>query len=248
MAKNMLKMNDDKTEFIVISSKQSAHKFQKPHLNIGDALVSSTDVVRNIGAIFDSHMTMEKQINHMCRCAFLQIRKLNSVRKYLDLKTTEQLVHAFVTSRLDMNNSLLNGLPSCLLNKLQRVQNVAARIITRTPRHQHITPILKSLHWLPIHQRVKFKVILLVFKARRGLAPNYIQELLHVQKATRSLRSTSKDLLEVPRTRTLLGDRAFAVAGPRLWNALPPEMKSIASINAFKKTLKTYLFRDHYDS
>jgi exonuclease III len=233
MAKNLLKMNDDKTEFIVFSSKQSAHKFQSPELHIGDAIVSPTDKVRNIGAIMDKHMTMEKQVNHMCRCAFLQIRRLNSI--------------SFVTSRLDMNNGLLYGLPSTLLNKLQRVQNVAARIITKTPRQQHITPVLKSLHWLPVPQRAKFKVILLVFKGKRGLAPSYIEDLLIDHKATRSLRSMDKNLLHVPRTKTLLGDRAFSVAGPRLWNALPQEMRNITSIDTFKQCLKTHLFKEHYE-
>ena len=106
----MLKKNDDNT--IVIHSKQSAHTFQKPYLNIVDALVSSRDAVRNIGATFDSDMTMQKQIKHKFYCAFLQIRNFNSVRKYLDINTREQLLHVFVTCRLDMYNNLLYGLPS----------------------------------------------------------------------------------------------------------------------------------------
>ena len=123
-----------------------------------------------------------------------------------------------------------------------------ARIICRTPKRQHITPVLRSLHWLPIQQRVKYKVILLVFKARNGLAPLYLQELLRDRENARTLRSSGKNLLDIPKTRTRAGDRAFSTAGPTLWNALPDHMRSLTCLETFKKSLKTFLFRECYDS
>ena len=116
-----------------------------------------------------------------------------------------------ITCRIDYCNSLLCGLPDNSLNKLQRVQNAAARLITGTAKFSHITPVLCSLHWLPIKQRVQFKMLILVFKAINGLAPNYISNLVNIL-----CRRNNEILLEPykGKTKKTLGDRAFAVAAP----------------------------------
>jgi len=168
------------------------------------------------------------------------------MRKYLDQPSTERLVHAFVTSRLDCNNSLLYGLPANQLQPLQRIQNTAARLITRSKRNDHITPILCKLHWLPVSKRIIFKTLLLTFKAHNGLAPSYISDLIAPIKCSSivSLRSSEKNLLQPgPRNKTdFYGDRAFSVAAPKLWNALPQEIRSATSLSMFKSKLKTHLF------
>ena len=105
------------------------------------------------------------------------------------------------------------------------------------------TPVLIKLHWLPIKFRIQFKVLLLVYKALNGLAPKYIKELLVPYKPRRHLRSEAKGLLDEPRTRLKFGDRAFSISAPRLWNALPQHLKDSTSCQAFKKCLKTHLFR-----
>ena len=103
----------------------------------------------------------------------------------LSQKDTEILVHAFITSKLDNCNSLLYGLPQFLIDHLQAVQNCAARLITRSRKHDHITPILRQLHWLPVHSRIKYKILLLTFKALHGLAPSYITEMLQPYRPSR---------------------------------------------------------------
>ena len=119
----------------------------------------------------------------------------------------------------------------------------AARIVSRTRKYEHITPVLINLHWLPIKFRIQFKVLLLVYKALNGLAPKYIKELLVPYKPRRHLRSEAKGLLDEPRTRLKFGDRAFSISAPRLWNALPQHLKGSRSCQAFKKCLKTHIFR-----
>ena len=167
--------------------------------------------------------------------------------KYLDQSTSERLVHAFVTTRLDHCNSLLYGLPQREIEKLQHVQNTAARIVTRSNKRKHITPILKELHWLPIQSRIKFKLGLITFKAVNNLAPSYIRDLLKIHKPSRCLRSASKNLLEEPRTITkTYGDRTFRKAGSVVWNSLPDELRLETSINIFKNKLKTFLFNQVY--
>ena len=114
------------------------------------------------------------------------------------METTISLVHAFITSKVDYCNSLLYGVPKYLLLRLQRVLNCAARIVFKSNKYDHITPLLKELHWLPIEQRIKFKILLITFKALNKQAPNYITDLLIPYKPSRSLRSSTKIFLMKP--------------------------------------------------
>ena len=152
-------------------------------------------------------------------------------------------MHAFISSRLDYSNPLYIGIEQSALRRLQLVQNAAARLLTGTKRREHITPVLADLHWLPVHFRIHFKVLLFAFKSLNGLAPPYITELIEPYRPTRALRSADQSLLVVPtmnlRTK---GDRAFSAAAPALWNALPLTIRRAQSIGVFKSLLKTHLF------
>ena len=103
---------------------------------------------------------------------------LSKIRDCLSPADTEKLVQAFISSKLDSGNSLLYGLPTFLIDRLQNVQNAVAHIITRTKKYDHIKPVLKQLHWLPVNQRIDYKILLLTYKALNGQAPSYITELL----------------------------------------------------------------------
>ena len=158
-------------------------------------------------------------------CSFLE-EYISKTRKYLDENYTKSLVHAFVSSKLDYCNALLIGLPKYQIDRLQSVLNTAARIITFTCKYDHITPVLVRLHWLPVSYRIRFKVLLLTYKALNDLSPEYISELLNKPKYTRNLRSQSQHLLSVPKSRTVTyGDRAFSVCAPKLWNELPFQLR-----------------------
>ena len=140
-------------------------------------------------------------------------------------------------------------MPKCKLTMLQLVLNTAAQIVTCTRKYDHISPVLIRLHWLPIHYRIIFKILLLVFKALNGLSPPSISDLLNKRSTVSSLRSCSQELLYIPRsTPKTYGVRAFSVAGPRLWNDLPLRLRFVSNINVFKKNLKTHLFQLAYFS
>ena len=163
------------------------------------------------------------------------------VRSSLTLEAAKTLVHAFVSSRLDYCNSLLYGIGDGLLTKLQTVLNAAARVATGTRKFNHITPVLRQRHWLPVRQRITFKLACL-----RGLASSY---LIYVCTPVSSvvgrwqLRSANNGALVVPRTRTTIGQKDFAVAGPTTWNSLPVDLRtSSLSRDTFAKKLKTHLF------
>jgi len=156
------------------------------------------------------------------------------------------LCHCVLNSRLLFLWLLcLNYFITLLLQRLQSVQNAAARLVTRTGRREHISPVLRELHWLPVRRRLDFKLATLMFKSLHGCAPLYLSDACQSTKETsHRLRSSSTTTYVIPRTRTRLGDRAFDVAGPRLWNNLPASLRSTDSIAQFRKQLKTYLFRD----
>ena len=148
-----------------------------------------------------------------------------------------------MTSRLDYCNALYVGMDQASIKRLQLVQNAAARLLTGHKRRDHITPILASLHWLPVRFRIDFKLLLFVFKALNGLAPAYIADLIQRYTPARALRSADQMLLVVPKTRLKTrGHRAFAAAGPRLWNTLPLPVRSAQTLGAFKSSLKTHFF------
>ena len=213
-----------------------------PHIQIGDVQVTSSTDVRNLGVIFDQCMTLEKHVCRVCQISYMHLRRIAKIRHLLSKQAAEQLIHAFITSRLDFCNNLLTGLPQSTLNRLQSVQNAAACLLTGTRKFDHITPILYKLHWLPVNQRIQFKIIILTFKALHGSAPPYMHDLLTHRTTRPGLRSI-RNTLHVPRTRLVsYGDRAYSNIAPRLWNSLPDYLRQIHNITLFQQKLKTHLF------
>ena len=238
-----MSLNASKTEVLYLSSKFVSKSSPSVSIIVGDKNVESKAEVRNLGVMMDEHLTMSTHISNLCRSAMTAIRKIGQIRQYLDRQTTLTLVHAFVTSRLDSCNALLANLTEKDIGKLQRLQNIAARIVQRARHHEHITPILSALHWLPIDKRIKFKIILLTFKALNGTAPTYISDILHTYTPTRTLRSQHQHLLQAPRFNTQhYGHRSFSVTAPLLWNQLPSDLRQLSSLDSFKNALKTHLF------
>ncbi len=142
-----------------------------------------SDIYKNLGVILDSNLSFENHISNVTKTAFFHLRNISKLRNMLSVSD------AFMTSRLDYCNALLGGCPASSINKLQIVQNAAARVLTRSRKYDHITPILQSLHWLPIKFRISYKILLLAYKALNDLAPAYLTNLLSRYNPTRSLRN-----------------------------------------------------------
>ncbi len=158
MGRNALKINEDKTEFIVFNSTTNTPSVS---LHVGVNTVNSSDSIKVLGITLDSKMTLETQISNTCRASYMQMRKINSIRRYLSLSAVKSLVQSTLIVRLDYCNIIYTGLPQKSVRRLQLSHNSAARIITRTSRREHITPILIQLHWLPIIKRCQFKTCIL---------------------------------------------------------------------------------------
>ena len=248
MAENKLKLNDDKTEVLIVSSDRQKHKVNQQGINIGGYQINPSPSAKNLGVLFDEHLKMEKHIGSITKSSYLQLRTIGKIRKYLNPDSLQKLIHAFISSRLDYNNSLLHGLPKCQLDRLQRIQNSAARIVCGCKKTDHITPHLMELHWLPVKYRIMFKILVLTYRCLHDLAPPYLSDLLSAHQPTRNLRSSKDNLLTVPRTKlSTYGDRAFSKAAPLLWNSLPTEIRDSSTLNSFRSSLKTHLYKQAFN-
>jgi hypothetical protein len=190
---------------------------------VGGETVQLATTVRNLGVTLDSHLTLDAHVRSICKKAFFQLHRISRIRKYLTQSSTRQLVHSFVTSQLDYGNSLLAGLPTVRLERLQRVQNAAARLTIGSRRYDPISPHLKALHWLPVRQRIEYKIAMLTFRSLDGSAPKYLSDLITLYRPTRTLRSSQSLDLAIPATRLkAYGDRSFSRMAPFVWNSPPP--------------------------
>jgi hypothetical protein len=244
MITNDLKLNDEKTEFLIFKSSRQQNDLSNITLEICDSHITQSSIAKNLGVIFDSNISMDKQIANISKCCFMHLKNIRSIRNLLTDVAAATLIHSLVSTKLDYCNSLLYGLPKYKIKKMQRIQNVAARILTKSNNDCNIKAILKDLHWLPVEERIRFKILLLVFRALKGNSPEYLRELFTVYAPSRALRSANKGQLIVPKTRLkTYGDRALSSAGPREWNALPIYIRQIDDLLTFKAELKTFLFR-----
>ena len=238
---NKLRLNDSKTEFLVVGSRYAKKKPDIDSLSVGEENVPAVTSARNIGVQMDCHLTLESHVNNVCKASYAQLRGIALIRKHLTQDAAATLVNSLITSRLDSMNSLLIGLPDILISKLQRIQNHAAKVVAKKNKHDHVTPILQALHWLPVESRIEYKVLLITHKCLQGKAPEYLSSRLHKYKPG---RSGDMHLLVQPRSsQKSYGDRAFSVMAPRLWNKLPLGLRMCDSLDTFKKDLKTFLFR-----
>jgi hypothetical protein len=243
MTANLLKLNGDKTELLVLTTPRLRPTLEISSIQIRDCTIPSSPSVRNLGCMFDHAAKMEEHIKLVCRSCYFHLRNIGAIRSMLTREAAEKLMHAFISSRLDNCNSLLINIPDGLIQKLQRVQNTAARIVLRKSKRDSITTSLKELHWLPVKQRIEFKVACVVYKCIHGSAPKYLCELLNPYIPARNLRSGSQHLLCQPRANTCkYGDRSFSVAAPKLWNTLPDHVRASEKYEYFKRHLKTHLF------
>ena len=239
---NGLKLNSNKTEFLHISSRfRSTDPIS--FIDLDGTRVNSVRKCRNLGAIFDDKFTMDTFVSQKCRSASFALHKIGKIRNMLDKPTTERLIHAFVMCHLDFCNGLLSGIPARQVQKMQVVQNSAARLIYRVRKQESVSPIIRDLHWLPIHSRISFKMLLLAYECFYNFAPSYLVELLKRYTPVRNLRSSKKKMFVIPPVQTRsYGERSFTYTASTLWNNLPEHLKNIDSIDKFKIALKTHLF------
>ena len=175
----------------------------------GEVRVSAVKNVRSLGVYLDCHLDMFHNVAILLKSCYFHMYHIGQIRKFLPRKTIERVVNAMITSRIDYCNSLLYGTSGKNLVKLRRLQNVAAKIIVGGSKYEHVTPILRQLHWLPVESRIHFMIMVLVHRAVDNTRPVYLQELVNMHRPGRSLRSQSDRLLTWPRMRSRAGDTTY---------------------------------------
>ena len=250
LSSNRLRLNPDKTQFIWLGGRLQLHKIDFPSLHLKFPLIQFSSSVRDLGITLDSTLSFTGHINSVSRSCFYHLRQLRSIRRSLSLHAVTTLVHALICTRVDFGNALYIGLSSANTHKLQSILNAAARLIGGIPKFGHISCFIRdSLHWLPIQQRVQFKILSLMRNCVVGVAPSYLRSLCTLVSSIPSracLRSSAHGLMVVPRMRSATAySRSFACVGPSAWNSLPHSLRLqllALSPSQFRRRLKTFLF------
>ena len=176
-----LRINDDKTEIIPVGTKAKLKSvLQTCSLTLSGSTIPLSHKVRNLEAYLDSNLSMDQHVNFLCRSVFLELCRIGHLRRHLTVDATKKLVSSFVLSRLDYCNSFLAGPPENRLDRLQRVQNNAARLVLGRRGRDHGKPLLRSLHWLPVRARIEYKTSTLCYRSRDSSAPAYLPDLLSI--------------------------------------------------------------------
>ena len=254
MSLSKLKLNPEKTEFIVFGSKAQRQKISSHFpVSILGSLLHPLDSVRNLGVWFDADFSFSEHIKRTCKACFLQMRDLCRIRKYLTSEVAVLAANALVSSHLDYCNSLFRGLSGFNQHKLQSIQNSLAHILTNHRKYAHVTLILQKLHWLPVKYRCIFKTATLVYQFLHSGSP-YFEPFLSFSSCPYSTRHSHPDrqYLTVPPFHSSVFKSAkhfghsFAFDAPKIWNDLPQDVRSATSVASFRKKLKTYLFAKAY--
>lgn len=218
-------------------------------IQVGSDIISSSAVVRELRVFFGSELNMKSHISRVVCTCFYHLRRQRAVRRQLGQEITACLVSAFILSRLDYCNAFLAELSASTLAPLQRVLHAAAGLVCDLLPRDHVTSALQSLHWLPVNQRIEFKLCLLVHLVINGRALAYLCDVIKITASVpgrASNGSASNNDLVIQQTRLKLSVRTFSVAAPRIWNKLPTEIKAATDTPALKKKLKAYLFYAAY--
>ena len=245
MTNNKLQLNDDKTEAVLISTRQKLSQLPPSlSLQLCNTSIPITNSAKNLGVHLDSTLSMQNFVSQTAKSCFYHLRRISLIRKHLSIEATVKLVLCFIMSRIDYCNSLLSGINETSIHTLQRIQNNAARLVLKKKKTEHTSPLLSQLHWLPVSKRIHYKLNTLCYKCLNKAAPDYLTTLLNIYTPSRTLRSASDPLkLCTPRTKLhTFGPRAFSVSGPLCWNRLPLSIRQQPTFSAFKTSLKTHLF------
>ena len=244
MGQNRLQLNSGKTEVLAVCSCRNMDTMSDLELNINGSNVPFVDKAKNLGVTIDSQLSMDDQVSALRSKLIADLRTINSIRPLLTREACKKLVVSIMLSKLDYCNSLLFNTKQSNIRRLQSIQNCAARMIFGKNRQTDATTLLVQLHWLPVHRRIEYKAAALVHHALfNKSAPTYLSSLISPYKPIRSLRSSEKHLLSVPTTKLKVGEKCFSVFGPKTWNSLPQSIRDIQSTQAFRRQLKTFMFR-----
>ena len=240
MKENFLKLNSDKTQIMIVAPEGILEDILIKGTFINGKCIRFVKSAKNLGVYIDSNLSMDVQVQKAVTSCFNTIRLLSRIKHFLMTEQLQLLVCSLVLTVIDYCNILYYGMSKENLRKLQSVQNSAARLACKVNSYDRVSSdeLFRRLHWLKVRERIAYKVLVVVHKCVYGKAPVDLKALIRFSQSNRTKK------LEVKRCLGEMGNRAFSVCGPRLWNCLPTELRLNKDIDDFKKNLKTYLFKD----
>ena len=243
MIKYCLQLNPGKTQIMIFAPPNVLKAISIKGVFLpGGICVRFTSTARNLGILFDENLSFKNHVTKVKQDCFRMLRNINKRRFLFTSDQLKLIINSLVACKIDYCNSLYYGINEQSLLELQRIQNAAAKTIIGLYKHDHIGSTLKDLHWLPVKQRIKYKILLLVYKCLNNLGPDYLSSELSYA----NILGCNVQLKE-PKMNSSYGDRSFSKIGPKLWNLLPSEVKCCTCIISFKTALKTHLFLEAFD-
>ena len=234
-----LKLNESKTKILIMAPPSVQSEIFVRGIFIGNDCIRFVDSAKNLGVILDNVLSFENQINKVVKSSFNTLRQLHQVKGYFSTDDLKQLVSSSILCNIDYCNALYFGISSCLVKKLQHVQNCAVKLVMKKKNFLgKLDSAITDLHWLKVPFRSVFKQLLIVHNCIRGNAPNEIQALLFSTDSERTNR------LKQATYSNKYGCRAFSYTGPKLWNMLPGYVRDVDETENFKKILKTFLMKN----
>lgn len=244
---NGMLLNPDKSEVLLVAGRTQALKFTgASSVSVAGSDITFAVQLKSLGVALDQSLSLDQHVRNVVKTSNFHIRGFRHIRPLLDEKTANTIACSIVGSRLDYCNSLLYGTSTKNLRKLQVVQNSLARVVTGVKRRDHIRPTLKKLHWLPVAERIQYKMALITQKVITTQQPQYLADIVNIYRPVRELRSSSQQRLVACTTNSVSAERSFSCGSSTVWNGLPLDLRTEGSTFTFKKLLKTHLFRIAY--
>ena len=241
---NGMLLNPDKSEVLLIGGRAQVKSFAGGSgVSIAGSDITFSVQLKSLGVTWDQNLSFDQHVQNVVKASNFHIRALRHIRPMLNREVANTVACSIVSSRLDYCNSLLYGTSAKNIAKLQRVQNALARVVSQTARREHIRPVLKDLHWLPVAERVQYKVALITRKVLTTRQPHYLADIVTEYKPSRELRSSTQLKLAGRLTNKVIGERAFSSASTSVWNHLPQDIRALSNISTFKSKLKSYFFK-----
>jgi hypothetical protein len=242
---NGMLLNPDKSEVLLVARKSNAAKFAGgTGINVAGSRIAYSVQLKSLGVTLDKDLKFDQHVGNIVKASNFNIRALRHIRPMLDRTVANTVACSIISTRLDYCNSLLFGTSGANIERLQRVQNTLARVVAGTRKRDHIRPVLRELHWLPVAQRIDYKVALLTHKVLSTGQPHYLRNLMTEYRPARQLRSENKRQLARPTGLvSAIGQRTFTRASEQVWNKLPEDLRLSEDVKFFKSKLKTHLFK-----
>lgn len=237
-----LQLNPSKTQIMVLGPQRILNKISLHGIQLTDSVcVRFTCSTKSLGILIDETLSFKQHIIKLKQDCFRLIRNVCKMRFIFTKDQLKTIVNSLIVCKLDYCNGMFYGVDERWIDELQRIQNAAGKAVYGLYKHDHVGNTLQKLHWLPVRERIIYKVLLIVFKCLNGMGPQYLTEMLTYGNYSHNIH-----LME-PYMNTAMGERAFQKYAPRLWNSMPSSIKECTTLPTFKKYLKTHLFQIAYN-